>query len=169
MAFIRIKKIKGKEYAYVVENKWKGKGARQKVRGYLGRVVRLQRGSDSNFFEYFKIVKKEEYLKNISKDDLIANLVKLELINHGFVEDKGLLRNGDITVDLSKIEVSKRKRKVALAMNDGFLANLTLKKIIGFNETGSQAELSLKLAKAFVEAGVNVSEELFVAVYEKIV
>jgi len=169
MSFVRVKKIKGQEYAYIVENTWKGKGSKQKVKAYLGRVIRLQRKSNIEFFDYFRIEQREDYLKNISKDALIASLIKLELINHGFVEEKGLMKNGNITVDLSQFEVSDRNRKVALAMNDGFLANLTLKRLIEFNEKGSQAELSLKLAKAFVETGIRVNEEVFVAVYEKMV
>ncbi len=169
MSFVRIKKIKGKEYGYIVENTWKGKGSRQKVKAYLGKVVRLQRIKEENFFDYFRVEQREDYLKNISKDALVISIIKFELINHGFVEEKGLMRNGNISVDLSQLDVRDGNKRVALAMNDGFLADITLRRLIEFQEKGSQAELSLKLAKAFVEAGIKVNEELFVAVYEKIV
>ena len=50
MSFIRTKKIDGKEYAYLVENKWykhsfkgKGRGPRQKVSKYLGRVYNFNK------------------------------------------------------------------------------------------------------------------------------
>ena len=33
MAFFRIKKIKGNEYVYLVENEWKKKSSRQKSKG----------------------------------------------------------------------------------------------------------------------------------------
>ncbi|MBI2546748.1 hypothetical protein HYV81_06235 [Candidatus Woesearchaeota archaeon] len=167
MSFVRIKKIKGNEYAYTVENRWKGKGSRQKVIGYLGRVHRVAEAKELNFFEFFEVDDKEAYLKKVQKEELTSNIVRLELVKHGFTGEKVLQHNG-LTVDLGALQVRQGKRKAAIAMHDGFLADTTLRGLVGFKEIGSQAELSVKLAKAFVEAGIKVDEELFVAVYEKV-
>ncbi len=44
--FIRKKKIKGKEYAYLVENKYINGRVKQKVKRYLGKVFRFDRSGD---------------------------------------------------------------------------------------------------------------------------
>ncbi len=61
MSFIRTKKIDGKEYAYLVENKWykrkvkgRGKGPRQKVTKYLGRVHSFDKVNDVDFYNFKK-------------------------------------------------------------------------------------------------------------------
>ena len=66
MVYIRIKKIKKKgreyRYAYLVENRWKKrvrkgskKGARQKVKGYLGKVHDFSRVDDKDFISHFSV------------------------------------------------------------------------------------------------------------------
>ena len=169
MAFVRVKKIKGKEYAYLVENRWKNKSSRQKVTGYLGRVVRLVLEQETDFFSRYAIDDKEQFLKSVSKHELLRKIVQNELSNHGFSDgEDAQMRWNDVVVDLNARTVGRNKTKVTLGMREGFLADMTLKLLLDFNETGSQAELSLKLAKAFVEAGIKVDEELFVSVYEKL-
>ncbi|KKN65126.1 hypothetical protein LCGC14_0485140 [marine sediment metagenome] len=52
MVFIRIKQIKGICYAYWVKNVWvPGKGSRQKVVAYIGRVKGLDRFNASAIFK----------------------------------------------------------------------------------------------------------------------
>ena len=60
MAFLRIKKVKGNEYAYLVENKWKS-GSRQKVKGYIGRVHRFDKKEDKDFLGFKGINNIDEY------------------------------------------------------------------------------------------------------------
>ena len=67
MVYIRAKKFKRKNgevvrYAYLVKNIWKKrghkgskKGARQKVRGYLGKVYGFSRVEERDFIEHFSI------------------------------------------------------------------------------------------------------------------
>ena len=45
MVFVRIKKIKGNEYGYLVHNKRnkRKKTVKQKVKAYLGRLYRLEK------------------------------------------------------------------------------------------------------------------------------
>ena len=70
MSFIRTKKIKGAEYAYIVENKWR-KRRKNKVKQimskYLGRVFRFDRVSVLDFFEFYKIEDINKYLIEKSK------------------------------------------------------------------------------------------------------
>ena len=48
MAFVRVKRINGGTYAYLVENSWTRKGTRQKVSRYLGKVHAVEKsGSES--------------------------------------------------------------------------------------------------------------------------
>ena len=55
MAFFRIKKIKGNEYAYRVENEWKKGTSVQKVKGYLGRVFRFEKSQQIEFQKFINI------------------------------------------------------------------------------------------------------------------
>ena len=71
MVFIRLKNINGKQYAYLVENKWykrkfksKSKGPRQKVSKYLGRVYNFEKVIDKDFLGFKEIDNMEDYLVN---------------------------------------------------------------------------------------------------------
>ena len=54
MAFIRTKKIKGKRYAYIVENKWKKKKVKQRVLKHIGN----KRPSDAELQRLIEEVRK---------------------------------------------------------------------------------------------------------------
>ena len=61
MGFIRVKKINGKEYAYLVENKRykrkfksKNKGSRQKVSKYLGKIYFFNIENNIDFVDFTK-------------------------------------------------------------------------------------------------------------------
>lgn len=175
--FIRIKNIKknGKvySYAYIVENKWRKRvkvGARQKVRGYLGKVYRLEKKADHDFLDYYKIQDIKSYIKNNNKNKIITDLIKLALINHGFKEKEKVLTNKDITFDLiNKQFIDKEAtKKIVLAINDGFFCKETLHKLLKGRFLGTEKEAGYKLAKAFVEAGIKVPKEVFVGIFEKI-
>ena len=105
MAFVRTKKIKNKEYAYIVENKYRKRGnpVKQKTKKYLGRVYRFERKNDFDFFEFYSISDNISYLDQSSKKKLMLDLIKFELVNHGFKEEDGKFVNGDCVVDGKKI------------------------------------------------------------------
>jgi hypothetical protein len=153
MAFIRIKKIKGYEYAYLVENIWRKrkKGARQKVRQFLGRIYKPELKNDMEFS------KEEEYVKNNSFRQIVKDLIEYELLKHGV---------RDFFVDFDKGFVLRNNRKAALQINEGFLCNYTLKNLINFKLEGEEAGYGL--ANVFVEAGIKVPQELFVKIFEKL-
>ena len=169
MSFIRTKKIKGTEYAYIVENKWR-KRRKNKVKQimskYLGRVFRFDRVSVLDFFEFYKIEDINKYLDEKTKYDILYDLIKLELGNHGFEEEEGLLQKQGCYFDLKENRVRTQKsKKIAIAMNEGFLTNYAIKKILRF-EAFDDEEDGYLLAKLFVEAGLNIPKEVFVGFFK---
>ena len=161
MTFFRIKKIKGKEYAYVVENEWHKKGSRQKVKGYLGRAYRFDLKNNADFSGYFKIEDVPNYVESNNKSKIINDLVEWELFKFSISKE-------EFSIDLSNIKIQKNKRHVALLINDGFMCNLTLKNLLEFKPEGDEQADGYRLAKAFVEAGIEVPQEVFVGLFSKL-
>ena len=93
MAFIRIKKIKGIEYAYIVENSWQENKVKQKVKKYLGKVYKFERKKFKNVDEelggFIGFVKDEleHYLAVTEPKKILLDIIKWELSNHGFKQD----------------------------------------------------------------------------------
>ena len=159
--FFRIKKIKGKEYAYAVENKWKKKGSRQKVKGYLGRVYRFNLKNDINFLQFKKIENAEKYVIENDFKKIINDLIEWEL----FKQDIG--RN-KFAIDLNGLKVRQNEKNAVLLINEGFMCNLTLNNIFEFRPEGDEANDGYKLARAFVEAGIKVPQDIFIGLFGKL-
>jgi len=164
MSFIRTKKISGKEYAYLVSNKWykrrhkgKNKGPRQKVSKYLGRVYYFNKVNDKDFLTFKNIKDLEQYLKNNhnNKNQIFKDLVEWELWRHSINKE-------EFTIDYSnkKIINKNNNKMVSLRINEGFLNSFTLNRLFGLR-SGS----SYYLAKCFVEAGVEIPKVVFVGVF----
>ncbi len=164
MAFIRTKKIDGKEYAYLVENKWykrkhkgKNKGPRQRVNKYLGRVYSFNKTENMDFFAFKKIDNLELYLKNNSnnKNNVFRDLIEWELFRHNINKE-------EFAIDFSNRKIIKinNNREVSLRMNEGFLNSFTLARLFNLKFGDSYY-----LAKCFVEAGIEVPQEVFVGVF----
>ncbi|MBR9691518.1 hypothetical protein GOV06_01915 [Candidatus Woesearchaeota archaeon] len=167
MAFIRTKKIKGAEYAYIVENKWKRKKTKQKSKKYLGRVYRPGRVNMMDFYEYHDIDDVKKYLDYKGKKDIIDDLLKLEMFNFGFKEEKGVWSKEGCFLDLKKKKVYNEKgNNIALALNDGFLTTYALRKLINFS--ADVEEEGYDFAKMFIEAGIAVPKDVFVGVFSKV-
>lgn len=162
MSFIRTKNIAGKEYAYLVENKWykrrhkgKNKGPRQKVSKYLGRVYRFNKEKDLDFFSFKNINNLEQYLRNNSnnKNQIFRDLVEWELFRHGINKE-------EFTINFSNKKILNGKREVSLRINEGFLNSFTLGRL--FNPKSGE---SYYLAKCFIEAGIEIPKEVFVGIF----
>lgn len=154
MAFVRVKKLKGKEYAYLVENTWQEKGSRQKVKAYLGKVV--------------KPVRQKEGLVDVAGmqfQDAVIALIKQELLNHGFNEN---LELEGVKADLLNKSFVSGSRNIALALNEGFLCSHTITEILDFKSEGYEEQAGAKLATVLVEAGLKLPKDVFVALFEKI-
>ena len=154
MVFVRIKKLKGREYAYLVANEWTINGSRQKVQGYLGRVItpvkQSEKTADISLFEY--------------KQSVIA-LVKQELWNHGFNSE---LCCEDVKADLDSMKLTKKGKNVVLALNEGFLCSQTLKDALDIELTGYEEQAGTQLAKTLLELGLNLPKDVFIQLFEKI-
>jgi len=162
MSFIRTKKIAGKDYAYLVENKWykrgfkgKGRGSRQRVSKYLGRVYSFNKVNDNDFLTFKSINDLEQYLKNNSnnKNQIFRDLVEWELFRHGINKE-------EFTIDFSNKKIMKGNKEVSLRMNEGFLNSFTLGRLFNLKSGDSYY-----LAKCFVEAGIEIPKEVFVGVF----
>ena len=158
--FIRKKLNHGQQYAYLVKNTWlSGKGPRQKVGKYLGKVLKLERKSSELF-------QANEDFSRLDFKDAVMQLVKHELVQHGFFPDKGCLASGGIAVDLTSFSVKNKGRPVVLELNNGFLSEETLRQLQR-HDPGKDPE-GYELAKLLVGAGINISQEAFIALFEKI-
>lgn len=169
-------------YAYLVENRWKKrvrkgskKGARQKVKGYLGKVHEFSRVGKREFMSHFEVSSIETHFDEHGKEQVIKDLVRIELLNHGFEETGDFYVNGDIAVYLSDEDFfiknlkEEKDRRLVIAMNEGFLCNETFNKLLSFKGNGGPKEVGLSLGNAILEAGLKVPNEIFVEMFNRIV
>ena len=156
--FLRIKRIKGNEYAYVSENRWmkRKQKVRQETKKYLGRVYRFSKVKDECFVC--------NSIEEMTAGDLIKSVVRHELANHGFITVGTKICNNECFVDLKNSKVYGKRGLVAIGMNNGFLSDYTLGRLFCYNKIKD----SYSLAKIFVEAGLEVPKEAFVEIYKKI-
>ncbi len=143
MAFIRIKNITNKSYAYLVETIKTKNGPRQKVIEYLGRV--------------FIPEKKEErdQITGANSKEFLSKIVYEEFKAHDISKE--------ITIKNSKIQ--KRKKNIILKLNNGYLCSFTIKRIASFKKSENIEKDGYALAKHFLEAGLPISQEEFVHFY----
>ena len=159
MTFFRIKKIKGNEYVYAVENEWKKKSSRQKVKGYIGRAHRYTMQNDIGFMDHFKIQDASSYVESNDKNKIIRDLIEWEFFRFGI--DRNFL------VEDETVKIQKNKKDAALLINDGYMCTLTLKNLLEFKSENEETD-GYRLARAFVEAGIRVPQEIFVGLFGKI-
>lgn len=157
--FFRIKKIKGKEYVYFVENKWKKKGSRQKVKGYIGRGYRFNLNDEIDFARFMKTESLDVYINHNDKNRIIDDLIEWELFKFG-------INKQEFFIDLNNRKVLKKN--VVFLINDGFMCSLTLENIFNFKLEGDEQTDGYRLARAFVEAGIKVPQEIFVGLFGKL-
>lgn len=151
MAFVRVKKIKNGEYAYKVVNEWTANGSRQKVKGYIGRVVK------GEVEPILVSLKGKDYKESI------LSLLKQTLLKTKYDEkDKG------ISVNLENKEFLHSGKKIAIALNEGFLCKENAEELIGFTASEKEEETGMRLANALLEAGLKVNDETFVELFEKV-
>ncbi len=165
--FIRIKKINGKQYAYLVNNTWKKrkKASRQKTLQYIGRVIKLEKKSNARDGE-------DENIKSEPPQKIIKFLVEKELMAHGFILQKNTWVKDGIKINLAKKEVKDQDNKdICLEMNNNFLCNYTIRKLLYFSPKGglTKIEVGKELAIAFEAAGIPIPKDLFVFLFQKII
>ena len=169
MGFIRTKRIKGNDYAYLVENRWKKKTSRQKVKKYLGRVIEFHKKRSIDFRGFLGIIDLSEYIKEHPKEEIINDLIVFELFSCGFKKNDRLQWVcNDVKLDLGQKSISHKNKSCVIRINDGFLCNETMQNLVAFNLLGHSKEGALALARIFVDAGISIPKEVFVAFFNKI-
>ena len=154
--FVRLKRIKGKDYAYLVENSWTRKGARQKVAKYLGRVIKPESVKSESLADFLKIDDTKEYVKNTDTKEIISDLVKLELASH----------NLDIEIKFEDNEILDGKgKKIVLQINDGYLCSETLRQLIDYDS--KKDARGVRLAELIVAAGLKIEPDVFISLFAK--
>lgn len=160
MAFIRIKKIKKYEYAYLVENTWKKKTSRQKVKEYLGRVVKL----DEEKVEFPGTV------SELSFEDSVKKILKWQLTRYGFIcDDSGCKSDTyEYNEKTHEIKTIKHGKPVVIKSYDGYINKYSIKKLLAFDPVGTEEEIAWDLAKVFVDCGLFVPKEVFIDTFQKV-
>src|SRR3989344_2785482 len=145
--FVRVKNIKGRKYAYLVENEWTPWGSRQRVTKYLGKLISVERA-------------KEDVLElpNGFKEAIMVAITQ-EVENHHAAEQK-------INVDLERGTIKKDGKNIVLGMNEGYLCNHTLSQLISYAPGENPSENANKLANLAVEAGLKLTNEQFMHLFE---
>ncbi len=160
MGFVRIKKIKNTEYGYLVENTWTSQGSRQKVKAYVGRIIKPAKSVELPPPE----------LKEISYADAVRAIAKWTLLQHGFQEgSQSMLMQGTVLADLGECKIINKTNPAVIKMHEGFLCQHTIQQAIGFIPSSNTEEIIGKeLANVLLEAGLSVPHEVFVQLFEKI-
>ncbi len=159
MAFVRIKRISGGEYAYLVENSWTDKGARQKVGKYLGKVYRPEKAKSEGLRAFLGISEIGKHMRSKDFKSIAADLVKLEMHNHGAKE-------GDFAINFDESSVKdSRGKDIAIAMNNGFLCSYTLKNLVGYDAEKDYS--GYLLADLITAAGIAPEQDVFIELYGK--
>ncbi|MCB9359542.1 hypothetical protein H6503_06440 [Candidatus Woesearchaeota archaeon] len=179
MVFIRKKNINGKQYAYLVKNRWTDKGSRQKAK-YLGKIIHLDIVDDKlNFREMIQSkfsMNVEEFFRGHSKTEILNEMVFYELIRRGFDweeiqindERRNLLANNKYYYRARNLYHKKNHREAIIEINEGFLCKLALDKFARTKIEGyDEREKGIQLAKLLLEAGLKIDRDLFVLMFEK--
>lgn len=159
--FVRIKRIKGKKYAYLVENEWTSKGPRQKVTKYLGSVIEpVEAEKDFSLGEN----PEETFAKKTFKE-LIEFAVELELGRRGFKKSDEVFINEKIVVKFPEYLVMKGAKNVVLKMNKGFFCRETTHALLNYDSSNDHS--GRVLAQLLISSGLPENEELFVELFAK--
>jgi len=158
--FVRIKRINGIDYAYLVENEWTPKGSRQNVTAYLGKVLKVQRQ---------KITIQRLTGSNYNK--LINDLIETTLLDYGFQKQNQHPQTyilNDITVDLLQMRTVPKHKPAVLALEQGHFCEQTIAELIRFSKKENPEKTAVALASALLQAGISISTENMVALFESI-
>jgi len=164
--FIRVKKIKNNEYAYLVETKRHGKNVKQKVLKYLGKIYMPKKIYNLSLANTISDV--EDFIKKHSYKEVFLELLKIELLNHDFKQEKQRFFN-ECYVDLNLKKVYDAEfRECVVKLNNGFLCDITLENLFNFVPVNDENILAQELARVLIEAGINIDNETFICLFNKI-
>ncbi len=163
MAFVRIKRISGKEYGYLVANSWTAKGPRQNVSKYLGRAIRPEKAKSEGLKAFLGFTSDKDLAEWIGKSsfrEIATALIKLELKNHG------IEGNNKYKINAGTAELTDDKgREIVFALNNGFLCSHTAKKLLEYDAAADYS--GYNLADALTAAGIAVDKDVFISLFGK--
>ena len=163
MVFVRIKRISGKEYAYLVANSWTGSGPRQKVSKYLGRVIRPEKAKSEDLRQFLGLTAEQDLRQWIDKSsfkEIAAALIRLELKNHA------IDGNSSYKINAETAEFTDDKgREIVIALSDGFLCSYTAKRLLEYDAAADYS--GYDLADSLTAAGIAVEKEVFISMFGK--
>lgn len=159
--FVRAKTIKGKRYAYLVKNQWKKGKVCQQVKKYLGLIVEV---SPKN--ELFKF---KEIDFSLSTKKCIRDIISNEFLSRGFISKQARLIFNDVVINFSTNKITKNNSNCVLFINGRYLYGAHLDNLQNFfAPESSEDKPGKKLAQAFSDAGILISQEEFINLYKKI-
>ncbi len=159
MAFVRVKRINRGEYAYLVENSWTDRGARQKVGKYLGKVYRPEKAKSEGLGAFFGIPDIGKHIRSSDFKSITADLIKRELHNHD-------VKEGDFAINFDEVRVKDRRGKdVTIATNEGFLCSHTLRQLLEYDAEKDYS--GYLLADLITAAGIAPEQDVFIELYGK--
>jgi len=171
--YLKIKKIKGIEYAYLVTQKYnkKTKKRKQKNNAFLGKVLQVDKTANLDLNDYLTI-SKEEFIDTNPVRSIFKKLIELELFNHGFVFDEKqqlfVKDNLLVTAGCCKFKDSYNQSKFCLEINQGFLSARSLDRLCEplpkLLDDMARANL---LAKKLKSEGLDPPPELFINIFKK--
>jgi len=162
--FIRTKRVKEHDYAYLVKNKWTKNGPRQKTIKYLGPVFCAPYLKEISMEKFLEPTKIEHLFIETPIAGIYKILIERELIRHGFIKkDENVYIYEDIIVNLNARSVRKGRRNIAMKMNEGFLCHVTMNNI--FEHTQQEDETGKKLAEDILGAGIAIEKDMFVRIF----
>ena len=157
--FIRIKRVYGKKYAYLVKNTWTPKGSRQKVAKYLGSFIEMQDGNPITFAQFIG-ANPEEYFKHKNFKEVTLEALRYELLRRGF---------NDTETEYSREEIKVSKNdftsSTLLKMNRGYYCQDTFNELLSYN--GTEDPTGKHLARLILGAGISENEDIFLELFTK--
>jgi len=161
--FVRAKTLKGKKYAYLVQNIWKKKKVTQIVKKYLGKIISINN----------ECIKEPKSAKTYDWDApvklIIREIIVDEFERKGFIRKNWRLIKDDLIINLSTCKITESDKNVVLFVNGRYLYGKLLDFLQNFyeeeEEFGTKGE---KLAKSFSDSGINIEKDVFIELYKKI-
>jgi hypothetical protein len=129
-------------------------------------VYRLGKEKDVDFWKSVD-AEPESYLRLAAKEKILHDLIRFELMKHGFADIGGRWARDMIKADIKRKKfVNDTGSNCVLAINEGYLCSYRLKELLKYSADGSE-ESGYNLAKLFIESGIDVPQDVFIAYYEK--
>jgi len=165
--FIRVKSRKnssGKtlKYAYLVltkRRKKSKKSPKQKIIAYLGSVVELKN-------------KTQGLEKPVKTMQEAIKMMYYDLLSFNDFKQKGnMFLKNEIIVDFKKKQVKDqiKGKKICLKVNDGFITEYTLKKLLNYlPPQKTEKEIGKNLAENLILGGFKPSDALFLEIFRSV-